>query len=151
MSQRIFETHDAVRDITPYLGAERPDHVLDPLLTEEPTMSEETPLKAPTGLDSYGRVPLYGLDGQRVEIDPTAVRHEAIEVDLSVERTLTADQLSQRYDEGLNWGEHPMFSTDEWRGEVALGNTRTGYWDWVVMQIDDAVKAVDAQGATDAP
>ena len=49
----------------------------------------------------------------------------------------TAEQLSQRYDTDIRrWGEHPEYPMSEWRDEVANGDTRRGYWDWVASQIE---------------
>lgn len=35
------------------------------------------------------------------------------------------------------WGEDSTFSAKEWRDEVVSGNTRLGYWDWVMAQRAD--------------
>lgn len=31
--------------------------------------------------------------------------------------------------------EHPDFPEDDWREAVAAGDTRDGYWDWVVNEM----------------
>jgi len=37
---------------------------------------------------------------------------------------------------GGHWGEHPEHSQYEWVIDVSENNTRLGYWDWVLDQID---------------
>lgn len=32
-------------------------------------------------------------------------------------------------------GEHPDFPEEDWRTAVADGETREGYWDWVVSEM----------------
>lgn len=31
--------------------------------------------------------------------------------------------------------EHPDFPEEDWRAAVAAGDTREGYWDWVVLEM----------------
>lgn len=40
------------------------------------------------------------------------------------------------------WGEHPDFTEEDWKYEVACGDTREGYWDWV----HDQLEALKEQG-----
>ena len=34
------------------------------------------------------------------------------------------------------WGEHPIYSRDDWQSEVLQENTQLGYWDWVGHQLE---------------
>lgn len=36
-----------------------------------------------------------------------------------------------------HWEDHTRYSPDDWKYEVANGDTRTGYWTWVKNKIDD--------------
>lgn len=38
-------------------------------------------------------------------------------------------------EEGI-WGEHPDHEVSDWEYEVANGDTRLGYWEWVWARID---------------
>lgn len=40
------------------------------------------------------------------------------------------------------WSEHEIHSGEDWRADVANGDTRRGYWDWVDAQVE--------QGADDS-
>ena len=33
------------------------------------------------------------------------------------------------------WGEHTDFPLADWIAEVQAGDTRQGYWEWVVLQV----------------
>ena len=48
---------------------------------------------------------------------------------------LIASRLKDKYG---HWGEHPDYPYGDWRYEVANGDTRLGYWDWVAskMKVD---------------
>lgn len=35
------------------------------------------------------------------------------------------------------WGEHPKYSLESWRSEIAEGITRLGYWQWIVHIVKD--------------
>jgi len=37
---------------------------------------------------------------------------------------------------GGAWGEYPGWPRNDWRNEVAAGDTTLGYWEWVVDQTD---------------
>lgn len=50
---------------------------------------------------------------------------------------LTAEQLRDKYDTEKGWGWHPHMPAESWRHEVAVGNTRLGYWDWAVHQLQE--------------
>jgi len=45
-------------------------------------------------------------------------------------------ELKQRH--GGTWGECPMAPVRSWQAEVANGDTRRGYWDWVAAQIESS-------------
>lgn len=47
-----------------------------------------------------------------------------------------AAQLATKYDLLDGWGEHPQFSMADWRAAVAAEDTRRGYWEWVVAQLE---------------
>lgn len=34
------------------------------------------------------------------------------------------------------WNEHADYPVEDWQHEVADGNTRLGYWDWVLVKFD---------------
>jgi hypothetical protein len=34
------------------------------------------------------------------------------------------------------WGEHPDYPVSDWRAEVSNNDTRLGYWDWVMSQME---------------
>lgn len=43
------------------------------------------------------------------------------------------DRLQKLTDEnGGHWGEHPKWTVAEWLKDAAEGNTRLGYWQWVM-------------------
>lgn len=54
-----------------------------------------------------------------------------------------ADALAQAY--GGRWGAHPRHPVNDWIYQVANGDTRQGYWDWVASEarraVEDAVAA----------
>lgn len=35
------------------------------------------------------------------------------------------------------WDEYPEYPVEDWHFEVANGDTRRGYWDWVEAKIDE--------------
>lgn len=39
-------------------------------------------------------------------------------------------------DNGGIWGEHPLHKVADWQLEVANGDTRAGYWDWVISELE---------------
>lgn len=45
----------------------------------------------------------------------------------------TKEELVKRY--GL-WGQHPRQTAKNWQYEVANGDTRLGYWDWVIAKLE---------------
>lgn len=57
---------------------------------------------------------------------------------------LSADQLRDRYDRDCNENSgHPVFTGWEWRTHVAIGSTRSGYWEWVRSKLRDAEDELD--------
>lgn len=34
------------------------------------------------------------------------------------------------------WGEHAQFPLADWQYQIASGDTRQGYWEWVADQIE---------------
>ncbi len=51
--------------------------------------------------------------------------------------SLSASQLDDKYNPD-GGGEHPVYTRDDWRQEVAEENTLRGYWDWVAAQLESA-------------
>lgn len=47
----------------------------------------------------------------------------------------TQDQLAPDHD---YWGEHPDHPLDDWRYEVQNGDTRMGYWEWVMARLESS-------------
>lgn len=43
-----------------------------------------------------------------------------------------------REEAGGFWEQHPSHSVEDWQSEVANGDTRLGYWEWVACQIEVA-------------
>ena len=43
------------------------------------------------------------------------------------------DKLAKSH--GGLWGEHMDYPVEDWQAEVACGDTRLGYWDWVMAQM----------------
>jgi hypothetical protein len=46
-------------------------------------------------------------------------------------------QLEDEFNQGGD-GEHPTYSRDDWRKEVAQLNTLCGYWDWVFNKLNSS-------------
>ncbi|TKD44885.1 hypothetical protein [Azotobacter chroococcum] len=57
--------------------------------------------------------------------------------DLGNDQDLNADQLDHKYNPEGD-GEHPTYTRAMWREAVASENTLSGYWQWVVHEIDVA-------------
>jgi len=51
---------------------------------------------------------------------------------------LAQEAEAQREAAGGFWEEHPEHCVEDWQYEVANGDTRLGYWEWVVCQIEAA-------------
>lgn len=56
--------------------------------------------------------------------------------------SLSASQLDDKYNPD-GGGEHPAYTRDDWRQEVAEENTLRGYWDWVAAQLESAQDDMD--------
>ena len=46
---------------------------------------------------------------------------------------MNAEQLKEA--NGGTWGKHPDHPVEDWTYEVANGDTRLGYWEWVENMI----------------
>lgn len=44
-------------------------------------------------------------------------------------------QVATEY--GGYWSENPDFPSTDWQIEVVQGNTRLGYWEWVIHRLDE--------------
>ena len=54
------------------------------------------------------------------------------------------DEIQKLMEEhGGYWGEHPKYPVCDWQYDVANGDDRRGYWEWVEHQIE---LAKDAEG-----
>jgi len=38
--------------------------------------------------------------------------------------------------EAKHGAEHPTYTQEDWRSEVACGDTRLGYWEWVLHNVE---------------
>lgn len=47
----------------------------------------------------------------------------------------TADEFREEL--GGHWGKHPDHPVEDWQYEVANGDTRLGYWEWVAARETD--------------
>ena len=47
-----------------------------------------------------------------------------------------AIELASHYGYNGCWNEHHQYLPADWEREVAEGNTRASYWDWVIAQLD---------------
>jgi hypothetical protein len=53
---------------------------------------------------------------------------------------------------GSVWDDHPDYPSEDWRHEVANGDTRRGYWDWVAAKLEEAENEGDeAENASNLP
>lgn len=79
------------------------------------------------------------FDDYLAEVSGTAghpLQVEALELialrSRDTEEPTGADALAEHYG---YWQDHPTFSAEDWRYEVANGDTRQSYWDWVAAQV----------------
>jgi hypothetical protein len=72
-----------------------------------------------------------GVTGVMMDPDKPEVVHNAI-AEAVGERPSPAEDLARRYD----GGEHPVWSAADWRQDVNASDTRLGYWEWVLHQIE---------------
>lgn len=59
---------------------------------------------------------------------------------VSDDTRLSPAHLREKYDGTLgpsDWGEHPDHPMREWQGQVAMNDTRLGYWEWVQHRLQD--------------
>lgn len=63
-------------------------------------------------------------------------RHETTSQQCHTDRSLTAEQLDDKYNPDGD-GEHPMYTRWDWLQVVAQRSTLSGYWCWVVCQIEE--------------
>ena len=61
---------------------------------------------------------------------------------MSADQAKTVEVLTTQH--GI-WGSHPTWPTDDWKSEVDNDDTRLGYWEWVVHQIEQHGEAVDEE------
>jgi len=47
---------------------------------------------------------------------------------------MTPQELADQH--GSIWGAHPKYPVWDWQYEVANGDTRLGYWEWVLSCIE---------------
>ena len=53
------------------------------------------------------------------------------------------DPMALSYDDRIvedYWADHPLYSAADWRYEVANGDTRQGYWEWVSDREEEATE-----------
>ena len=60
--------------------------------------------------------------------------------------TVGPRELAARHDGETSWGQHPDHPMEDWRRAVGDGDTRVGYWSWVV----DAIATGLGEGGGDA-
>lgn len=48
---------------------------------------------------------------------------------------MTKEELIKEYG---YWGEHPSYPWHQWSYDVGEDYTRSGYWDWVLEQAEEA-------------
>ena len=48
---------------------------------------------------------------------------------------MTLEELMDQH--GGYWGEHPEYPLVDWRLEAAAGDTRLGYWYWVLARLEE--------------
>ena len=44
---------------------------------------------------------------------------------------------------GGHWGEHPKYPSEDWQLEVANGDCRLGYWEWIQSLLDHGLLEED--------
>ena len=70
---------------------------------------------------------------------PAAVTSVPTHPDPTLDETLSAEQLQEKYDPQARdgaWAEHPIYVMKQWRDEVAGKKTLLGYWPWVVAEFE---------------
>jgi hypothetical protein len=79
-----------------------------------------------TGAGWDGVMNEHGLDG-------CCYAHALMELFTVAEDYCKAELLRLEYG---TWGEHPDCRLSDWKYEVANGDTRLGYWEWVVVRLE---------------
>ncbi len=49
---------------------------------------------------------------------------------------LSLAQLEAKYSSGDAWGQHPDYPREDWQYDVSNGDTRLGYWEWVLHNVE---------------
>jgi len=49
------------------------------------------------------------------------------------------------------WGEDPEWPAQDWRYEVACGDTRRGYWEWAFHKKNEVAEDADVEEKTQSP
>lgn len=60
-----------------------------------------------------------------------------LDVDFIMAEVRTQIQARKLIDIYGYWSEHPKYAFDRWHREVAATDTRQGYWQWVVQQMEE--------------
>lgn len=75
---------------------------------------------------------------QKMAEDELAADQAVHEASAALEdESMSAWNLSKKYDTDEGWGEHPRFPMSDWRYAVASEYTRSGYWDWVSWKLNE--------------
>lgn len=77
----------------------------------------------------------FDVAEEKVEHPDLVVADEEQEDHPIPDRDLTAVELDDKYNPEWD-GEHPAYPRAAWRHEVINRNTISGYWDWVVYQLE---------------
>jgi hypothetical protein len=51
---------------------------------------------------------------------------------------MSLEQIREKYDTEESAHQHSFFTYDDWRTDVYDCNTKRGYWDWVLYNIETA-------------
>ena len=92
------------------------------------------------------------LDALDIVVPDEAQDHPDMQADLAIaeiERLQALEEprnLEAVY--GGTWGQHPTHTPDDWRLDVENNDTRSGYWEWVLSQIE-AAASDDLTGSID--
>lgn len=58
-------------------------------------------------------------------------------VEVALATRLNAHAIRLKRDHGGTWGEHPEFPVEDWGVEATNNDTRLGYWEWVVIKLEE--------------
>lgn len=81
--------------------------------------------------------PVYVDDNGKEWLDYQVIFKRRPEPEPKADHTLEAHELRNRY--ALE-GEHPDHPASDWQAQVADGDTRLGYWDWLVVELETAAE-----------